>query len=88
MPKLTYPLTVLERPDSEMVKNIKKKMFEFLWDGKPEKISRNTIIQSYEDGGLRMVDIDVYINTIKCSWVRRLCDTQNNGVWRHVYIAK
>ena len=88
LPKLTYPLTVLERPDSEMVKNIKKKMFEFLWDGKPEKISRNTIIQSYEDGGLRMVDIDVYINTIKCSWVRRLCDTQNNGVWRHVYITQ
>ena len=33
LPKLIYPLTVLNNPSSEDIKTIKNKMFDFLWDG-------------------------------------------------------
>ena len=40
-------------------------MFVFLWDGKPDKKSRKTIIQDYENNGLKMIDIDINIKSIK-----------------------
>ena len=47
-------------------------MFQFLWDNKPEKISREKIIQDYCQGGLKMLDIETFIQSLKCSWVKRL----------------
>ena len=88
LPKLIYPITVLELPNNEMMKNIKLKMFDFLWDGKPDKIKRETLIQSYENGGLKMIDIDIFIKTIKCSWIKRLSDQNNKGDWKAIYLRK
>ena len=53
LPKLIYPLTVLENPSVEHINIINKNMFDFLWDNKPDKINRKTIIQNYENGGLK-----------------------------------
>ncbi len=52
-------------------------MYDFLWNGKPDKISRKLIIQTYENGGLKMIDIKSFINTLKASWITRLKGTKN-----------
>ena len=57
-------------------------MFNFLWDGKQDKISRKTIIQDYENNGLKMIDIDIYI---KASNVKRITNETNKGDWKHIY---
>ena len=44
-------------------------MLDFLWDGKPDKIKIETLLQSYENNGLKMIDIEIFIKTIKCSWI-------------------
>ena len=56
-PKLIYPLQVLANPQQCILKDINTKMFSFLWDGKPDKIKRDRIIQDYKNGGLKMIDI-------------------------------
>ncbi len=71
-PKLIYPLTVLENPSTELITEINNIMYDFLWNGKPDKISRKLIIQTYENGGLKMIDIKSFINTLKASWITRL----------------
>ena len=38
LPKLIYALSALPITPIETVKRIKKLMYEFIWDGKPEKI--------------------------------------------------
>ena len=88
LPKLIYPLTVLNNPSVEVINLIKKYMFNFLWDGKPDKINRKTIIQDYENNGLKMIDIDIFIKSIKAGWVKRLTNTSNNGDWKHIYIEQ
>ena len=88
IPKIIYPLTVLELPNNGIIKAIKTKMFNFLWDGKPDKIKRETIVQSYEDGGLKMIDFDIFIRTLKCSWIKRLSDPNNLGDWKKIYLNK
>ena len=87
LPKLIFPLTVLETPDINFINTIKTKMFEFLWEGKPDKIKRKTIIQNIENGGLKMIDIEFFINSLKASWVKKLTDNSNKGDWKFIYMS-
>ena len=44
----------------------------FLWDNKKAKIKQNTLRNDYKDGGLKSVDIEHKIASLKYSWVKRL----------------
>ena len=46
--------------------------YYFLWQKGPDKIKRALIIQSYENGGLRMVDVKQFIVALKETWIRRI----------------
>ena len=61
-------------------------MFDFLWDDKPDKISRKTIIQDYENSGLKMIDLNIFLTSIKAGWVKRLTNNDNDGDWKHICI--
>ena len=87
-PKLIYPLTVLANPPANYVKQIKNTMFDFLWNKKPDKIKRNIIINNYEYGGLKMLDIEKFMNSLKSSWIKRLLNDKNNGKWKIFYNDK
>ena len=38
LPKLIYTLTVLPNPPNDIIKDIQSEIFNFIWDGKPDKI--------------------------------------------------
>ena len=84
VPKLIYPLTVLHSSDQVCINKIKKTMFQFLWDNKPDKISREKNIQDYGHGGLKMLEIDKFIKSLKCSWVKRI-KLQTDSKWVQLY---
>ena len=63
--KLTYLFSVLPSPSSEIIKSLKQQSFEFIWNNKRDKIKRDTLIKPYEEGGLRMVDLNCYVNSLK-----------------------
>ena len=46
--------------------------FNFLWDDKPAKIKRSTIIAPICKGGLNMIDIYSIHTTSKSSWIKRI----------------
>ena len=52
LPKLVYPLTVLKNPAVETLDEIKKSIFKFIWNGKPDQVKR--IVNEYEDGGMKL----------------------------------
>ena len=60
-------------------------MFNFLWNGKPDKIKRTTLIQTIENGGIKFPDIYYLRNANKASWVPRIMDENNNGLWKTIY---
>jgi hypothetical protein len=76
MAQLIYPMSMLFSP-KWVVKEAEKYFYDFLWDGKPDKVSRTTVIRAIEDGGLKMVDIDAMARALKCKWVHKLCDSEN-----------
>ena len=55
-------------------KEIESKCFKFIWNGKPDKVKRNTMIEDFEKGGLKMIDIESYFISLKATWVSRLTD--------------
>ena len=52
--------------------DLNKLFFYFIWDGKPEKIKRNTLIAEFEDGGLKMIHLQQFNAYLKITWVKRL----------------
>ena len=57
-----------------------------IWNSKRDKVKRNTVVKSYEEGGLRMTDMNYYINSINITWVKRLTDPENKGAWKIPYV--
>ena len=57
-------------------KEIESKCFIFIWNGKPDKVKRNTLIGDFEKSGLQIIDIESYFISLKTSWVSRLADSK------------
>jgi hypothetical protein len=55
--QLVYILSPLPT-NHNAIKEINNIFFNFLWDGKGDKVKRDIIISDYENGGLRMIDVN------------------------------
>ena len=47
------------------LEEIKSIFYNFLWDGKGDKIKRHTMISDYESGGLKMIGIKSFNKALK-----------------------
>ena len=71
IPKLNHLFIGLPNPSVDFIKSLQDMCFNFLWKNVPDKIRRQVVMQGYEKGGLRMVDINQFISALKISWIRR-----------------
>ena len=73
---------------------INKILFKYIWCNQNiykesdinnviEKVGRKTLIKSYEEGGLGMIDIIHMQNSIATKWITKLQQT-GNGLWRSI----
>lgn len=63
---------MLPNPDQTIIDHMNNIMFNFLWNNKPSRIKKSTIIKQYEEGGLKMVNLNAYIEALKATWMKRL----------------
>ena len=66
---------------TDFMKELNTVAFNFIWGYKPEKVKRMTIISGYEDGGLKMLDIESFVTAQKVMWVKRLLNNKE-GSWK------
>ena len=66
-------MTTIPKSIIEKVHKIQEN-FLFLWNKKHPKIKHSTLIGEYEWGGLKKVDIDTKLRSIRISWLRKLFD--------------
>ena len=45
--------------------------FEFLWTG-PAKIKHKVVVKQYCEGGLNMINLKAFVNSMKLTWLRRV----------------
>ena len=67
--------SILKLPDQKEIKYINKPIFSSLWSNK-DRIKRNTMIGTIEQGGIGIVDIESKLKTIKASWVEKMVKLQ------------
>ena len=53
LPKIIYTLSSLPNPPRTVINYIEKQKYSFLRNGKPEKVKRSSLIQTYDTGGLK-----------------------------------
>ena len=78
--QLAHVASVLHVPEF-VIKEIEDLIYTFLWNGKQHKVKKKVIIQSYEDGGCKMVDVHEFFKVQKIKWVQKALKTTNR-TWK------
>ncbi len=71
MPILLYVTSSLPIPEW-LADKVTQKVYEFIWNNKPDKVSRETLTAEIEKGGLKMINIEKMFKAQKIMWVKRL----------------
>lgn len=74
--KLNHLFIALPNPTDEIINNLNKSFFNFIWQSKVDRVKREVLMQDYEKGGLKMINLRAYILALKCTWIRRLVTTE------------
>lgn len=69
----------------KVIGEINNIFFNFLWDGKGDKIKCDIMISDYENGGLKMIDIKVFNRVFKLGWIKKYLDNDNYGKWKFLF---
>ena len=77
LPILIQILIVLPNPPVNILKDIYTTFYKFLWNGKRDKVKREILTNSYEDGGLKMIDIKLFCQALKMTWIKKYIDPLN-----------
>ena len=87
IPKIVYTSSLLPTPE-HIVKDLNHILYKFLWKGK-DKVTRASTINNYEEGGIKMVDIESLIKSLRLSWLKRIF-SDNSGAWKNYleYVLK
>ena len=88
--QLVYILTPLPT-HQKLLEEINRILFSFLWDGRGDRIKRSEMINDYEKGGLKMLDIKTFNSSLKSIWIKKYLDIKNTGKWElffDFYLAK
>ena len=83
LPQFTYLASILPGPGEKIIKELTASMFKFLWNGKPDKIKRSVLINTTENGGLKVSHLLSYFNSLKASWVKRL-SAPERASWKNL----
>ena len=69
--KIVY-LALLTIVPKSIIKKLNEIQKKFLWPNKKCQIKHGTLCNGYKNGGLKNVDINLKIVSLKCLWIRRL----------------
>jgi hypothetical protein len=78
--KIIYQCGMMTTTD-KFCENITSIAYDFIWNKKPNKIKRETLIADYEKGGLKMLDISSFLKAQKAMWVKRL-QSSDKASWK------
>jgi len=80
--KLTYLASLLPNPPTSIIHKINQIIFNFMWNGKGDKIKRDIMTTNYDEGGLNIPDFQTVCTSQKITWVKRYVDSNiKNSQW-------
>lgn len=77
---ITFLASVTRIP-IEIFNQLKTIIYNYVWENKSEKISRKILSKNYVESGLKMTNLDNFLNAIKLSWIQRI-QTADKANWK------
>ena len=71
--QLVYILTPLPT-QQKALEEINRALYTFLWVYRGYKIKRTEMVNDYEKGGLKMLDIQIFNRALKSIWIQKYLD--------------
>ena len=84
---ITSQLVYILSPIQSSPEEINTIFYNFLWNGKGDKIKRNVMINNYSQGGLKMIDILSFNKSLKATWIKKYLGTENRGSWKFFFLC-
>ena len=56
-------------------------IFNFIWEGKPSKIKKMTLVGEKSEGRLKMIDFEVMNTALNIVWIKRICQNSDSS-WK------
>ena len=87
IPKLVYVSSLLPTL-LKIIKQVNHIIFTFLRKGK-DKVTRFSAINTLEEGGIKMIDIEIMIKALRLAWSKRIFNN-NDSTWKFylIYVLK
>ena len=79
--QLNHLFIALPNPNDKFIQELNQTLFNFLWNSKIDRVKRDVITQDYDKGGIKMIDLRSYIESLKTTWIRRIIKG-NNSKWK------
>ena len=80
--KFVYVCSILPTP-KEVVGELNRLLFKFLWNG-VDNVTRVSAINDYERGGLKMIDVDCMIRSLRLGWLQRVFN-DSSATWKRYF---
>ena len=79
VPKFVYICALLPT-SNELLKQLNQLLFKFSWKG-TDKVRRVSVINEYEKGSLKMIDLEIMVRSLRLVWLKRIFNG-NDGTWK------
>ena len=79
--QLSFVGSIIDIPE-KVIKELDTLLFKYVWGGS-EKVKRKTIIGEYSDGGLKMIHLQSFLNSLKATWIKRLTNA-SIATWKNI----
>ena len=87
MSKLIYLWIMLPNPPNDLVCELQDKCFDFVWDGKKNKIKKSISEHHTKKGGISIPNIKAHIQALKTTWLRRALN-EKAGKWKIILMKQ
>ena len=77
--KLNHMFLALPNPPENIVSQLQNTFYTYIWEG-CHKIKRSVVTKDYMYGGLKMINVKAFINSLKITWIRRLIRSKSGWV--------
>ena len=84
--QIVYVAVPLPRPSAQVVKNLNTIIFNFLWGCKRDKIKREVVTRSREEGGLGLFATGDFILSLKLSIINKIFNDSFLHTWKDIII--
>ena len=80
--KLVFVCSVMSTP-KDFSKEVNRITFDFIWNHKPAKIKKTTLLRQKTAGDLDMRDFSLFDKALKLNWVKWLC-SNSDAPWQYI----